>query len=541
MANFLHLSSWIVIMFMCMRNGTAKSIKDDDRQHLCSSDARYEDALSKGILFFEGQRSGKLPAAQRVEWRGDSALSDGSLENVSLSGGYYDAGDNVKFGWPMAFSVSLLSWAAAEYGHEIDSGRQLQHLRTAIRWGTDFLLQAHKSSTTLYTQVGDADGDHGCWERPEDMDTARTLYKITATSPGTEVAAEAAAALAAASIIFKEADSNYSAQLLRHSESLFEFADKYRGSYQGSCPFYCSYSGFKDELLWAAAWLYKASGDSNYLNYVSTNQDWSKPASEFSWDSKFAGAQTLLAKEFLAGKTDLLRYKNDADSFVCALMPGSSSVQIRTTPGGLLYTRDSSNLQYVTSASMVLLVYSKILTAARVEGVRCGSVNFSTTKIAAFARSQLNKTLFRLNLLGPSNRHSSSDTAHFDYHSRLYSWNNPMNMSYMVGFGAKFPTQLHHRGSSLPSIHTSPGEIGCKDAYSTWYTSPKPNPNTHVGAIVGGPDSNDHFTDSRSDFLHLEPTTYMNAAFVGSMAALLARTKQECLHLHANRPSVVDY
>ncbi|KAL0393595.1 UNVERIFIED_CONTAM: Endoglucanase [Sesamum latifolium] len=512
MANFLHLSTWIVIMFLCMRNGRAKSIKDDDRQYLCSSDAGYEDALSKGILFFEGQRSGKLPATQRVEWRADSALSDGSLENVSLSGGYYDAGDNVKFGWPMAFSVSLLSWAAAEYGREIDSDRQLQNLHAAIRWGTDFLLQAHNSSTTLYTQVGDADGDHGCWERPEDMDTARTLYNITSSSPGTEVAAEAAAALAAASIVFKEADSSYSAQLLRHSESLFEFGDKYRGSYQGSCPFYCSYSGYKDELLWAAAWLYKASGDSNYLNYVSTNQDWSRPASEFSWDSKFAGAQTLLAKEFLAGKTALLRYKNDADSFVCALMPGSSSVQIKTTPGGLLYTRDSSNLQYVASASMVLLVYSKILTAARFEGVRCGSVNFSTTKITAFATSQVDY------ILG----------------------NNPMNMSYMVGFGPKFPTQLHHRGSSLPSIHTSPGEIGCKDAYSTWYTSPKPNPNTHVGAIVGGPDSNDHFTDSRSDFLHLEPTTYMNAAFVGSLAALLARTKQECLHLHANRPSLVD-
>ncbi|KAL0283812.1 UNVERIFIED_CONTAM: Endoglucanase [Sesamum angustifolium] len=277
-------------MFLYIRNGTAKSRKDDDRQYLCSSDAGYEDALSKGILFFEGQRSGKLPATQRVQWRADSALSDGSLENVSLSGGYYDAGDNVKFGWPMAFSV------------------------------------------------GDADGDHGCWERPEDMDTARTLYKITSTSPGTEVAAEAAAALAAASVVFKEADSKYSAQLLRHSESLFQFADKYRGSYQGSCPFYCSYSGYKDELLWAAAWLYKASGDSNYLNYVSTNQDWSQPASEFSWDSKFAGAQTLLAKmKLLPGiscrEDRPVKVKNDADSFVCALMPGSSSVQIKTTPG----------------------------------------------------------------------------------------------------------------------------------------------------------------------------------------------------------------
>jgi len=43
----------------------------------------YGDALNKSILFFEGQRSGKLPTNQRVKWRADSALSDGSLANVS--------------------------------------------------------------------------------------------------------------------------------------------------------------------------------------------------------------------------------------------------------------------------------------------------------------------------------------------------------------------------------------------------------------------------------------------------------------------------
>lgn len=70
---------------------------------------------------------------------------------VNLIGGYYDAGDNVKFGWPMAFSMSLLSWAVNEYGKDINS--ELKNLRTAIRWGTNFLLHAHTSSTTFYTQV----------------------------------------------------------------------------------------------------------------------------------------------------------------------------------------------------------------------------------------------------------------------------------------------------------------------------------------------------------------------------------------------------
>lgn len=44
----------------------------------------YKDALTKCIIFLEAQRSGKLPPHHRVPWRGDSALDDGKLENVSL-------------------------------------------------------------------------------------------------------------------------------------------------------------------------------------------------------------------------------------------------------------------------------------------------------------------------------------------------------------------------------------------------------------------------------------------------------------------------
>lgn len=101
---------------------------------------------------------------------------------------------------------------------------------------------------------------------------------------------------------------------------------------------------------------------------------------------------------------------------------------------------------------------------------------------------------------------------------------NPMKMSYMVGFGSKYPKQLHHRGSSIPSINVHPTKVGCNDGLSVYYNSTNPNPNTHVGAIVGGPDSNDRFSDARSDYSHSEPTTYMNAAFVASVSALLGKT-----------------
>ena len=43
----------------------------------------YEEALSKSLLYFEAQRSGRLPYSQRVPWRDHSGLTDGLEQGVS--------------------------------------------------------------------------------------------------------------------------------------------------------------------------------------------------------------------------------------------------------------------------------------------------------------------------------------------------------------------------------------------------------------------------------------------------------------------------
>ena len=50
----------------------------------------YKDVLYKSLLFYEAQRSGELPSTNRISWRRDSALNDGSDVGVDLTGGYYD-------------------------------------------------------------------------------------------------------------------------------------------------------------------------------------------------------------------------------------------------------------------------------------------------------------------------------------------------------------------------------------------------------------------------------------------------------------------
>ncbi|URE13404.1 Glycosyl hydrolase family 9, partial [Musa troglodytarum] len=95
----------------------------------------YGLALTESLLFFEAQRRGKLPPGRRVTWRGDSALDDGKDNRVDLTGGHYDAGDNVKFGSPMAYVITMLAWGAFELDARLVAEKEFQNALAAIRWG----------------------------------------------------------------------------------------------------------------------------------------------------------------------------------------------------------------------------------------------------------------------------------------------------------------------------------------------------------------------------------------------------------------------
>ena len=160
----------------------------------------YAEALQKSIFFYEAQQSGRLPDWNRVEWRGDATLGDGKSVGVDLSGGWYDAGDHVKFGFPMAFTTTMLAWGLVENREAYARTGQLTAMVNNLTWATDYLIKAHPSANTLYVQVGDGSVDHAYWGPPEALDVmgmSRPVFKIDASHPGTDVAAETAAAMAA--------------------------------------------------------------------------------------------------------------------------------------------------------------------------------------------------------------------------------------------------------------------------------------------------------------------------------------------------------
>jgi hypothetical protein len=263
----------------------------------------------------------------------------------------------------------------------------------------------------------------------------------------------------------------------------------------------------QDELLWAATWLFHATGEGQYLDYLANHADalggtgWS--TSEFGWDIKYPGVQVLAAKILLQGKAGahaavLRRYRQKADFFACSCLGkqgGSGDVQ--RTPGGLMYHQKWNNLQFVTSASFLLAAYSDSLAAAghgAAAHVQCLSGSAAPSELLAFAKSQVDY------ILG----------------------SNPRGASYMVGYSNVYPREAHHRGASIVSVKSNPAFVSCHDGYSSWYGRKGSNPNLLDGAIVGGPDEHDNFLDERNNYQQTEATTYNSAPFMGVLARLAA-------------------
>jgi hypothetical protein len=179
----------------------------------------YGEALQKAIFFYKIQRSGDLPDDFPVIWRADSCLLDGSDVGLDLTGGWYDCGDGVKVGHTMAYAASQLAWAVYEYREAFERSGLLNDILDEIKWATDYFIKCHPSPNEFYYYVGNAT-DHDYWAPHEVIHllTTRPAHKVDTSTPGSDVAGLTAAALAAASVVFKPTNPEYSEVCLKHVE-----------------------------------------------------------------------------------------------------------------------------------------------------------------------------------------------------------------------------------------------------------------------------------------------------------------------------------
>jgi len=458
-----------------------------DKSSAATGTYNYGEVLQKSIFFYEAQQSGVLPAWNRVTWRADSALNDGSDVGHDLTGGWYDAGDHVKFGFPMAATTTMLAWGAVEYPDAYTDSGQMEHLLNNLRFVNDYFLKAFTNDTPgsyeFYGQIGTGGTDHSWWGSAEviEYEMERPAYKIDTSCPGTDLAGETAAAMAASSILFRNnGDTAYADLLVSKAEKLYDFADNYRGVYSDcitdASAFYKSWSGYQDEIVWGAIWLYRATGDTSYLAKAETEYDNlnTEPQSmdrsyiwTHAWDDKGFGSYALLAK--LTGNQ---KYVTDAQRWLDFWTVGVNSKQVSYSPGGQAVLDQWGSLRYAANTSFVAFVYSDWLASV---GGNQGLVD----RYHDFGVGQINY------ILG----------------------DNPRNSSYVIGFGENPPRNPHHR-----------------TAHGAWAdSSDNPVISRHIlyGALVGGPSTaDDAYTDDRNDYVMNEVATDYNAGFTSAIARM---------------------
>eukprot|EP00833_Pecoramyces_ruminatium_P007504 jgi/Orpsp1_1/1181536/evm.model.c7180000077546.3 len=198
--------------------------------------------------------------------------------NEFKAGGYYDAGDHVKFNLPMSYAMTMLAWGGIDLYENYVAAGQIDYLVQIVNHAADYFVKCHPEKEVIYAQVGLGDVDHCFWVPPELMTMERpAVCKLTPENGASDVTAQMAAALASASILNKKVGNTEKAELyLKHAIEIYDFADKYRDVYGNPCPegasFYPSAS-YKDELVWGAAWVYRASGDEKYYEKADSYYD----------------------------------------------------------------------------------------------------------------------------------------------------------------------------------------------------------------------------------------------------------------------------
>lgn len=434
-----------------------------------SGSYNYGEALQKSLLFYELQRSGDIDEkTARTNWRGDSGMNDGADAGLDLTGGLYDAGDNVKFNLPMAYTAAMLAWSYYEDADAYKKSGQDKYILDTIKWINDYLIKCHPSDDVYYYQVGDGNADHSWWGAAEVMQMNRPSYKVTASSPGSTVVGEAAASLAACAVVYKNIDKAYSEKCLKHAKQLYDFAERTKSDsgYTAANGFYNSWSGFYDELMWAGEWLYLATNDKTYLDKAKQyetqcggNYKWT-----MCWDDKYNGAVCLLAT--ITGEQ---KYKDKIEKNLDWWTTGTGGERVTYSPKGLAYLDTWGSLRYATTAAFLAAVYSQYK----------GCPSSKAKTYWDFAVKQTDYAL------GSTGR------------------------SFVVGFGENPPEHPHHR--------TAQG------SWADNMNEPNYHRHTLYGALVGGPDAGDSYTDSVSDYNKNEVACDYNAGFTGVLAKMYGK------------------
>jgi endoglucanase len=227
----------------------------------------YAPPLNNALRFFQDQRDGRdyIPSALRTapahlnDQRGNvyKPPQFGSFERIKgdlmptgavidASGGWWDAGDYLKFVHTASYTEALMLVGVRDFPHQMGGDSSTSSFVKEARFGLDWLQRMwNNDSATLYYQVGIGSGnsgfedDHSIWRLPQEDDTfggtqpkyryIRNRPVLLAAPAGSKVSPNLAGRLAAdfalCFTVYRTSDPNYANRCLLSAERIFDLAD----------------------------------------------------------------------------------------------------------------------------------------------------------------------------------------------------------------------------------------------------------------------------------------------------------------------------
>ena len=271
---------------------TSPSFSIDTAQNI------YAGAMANALSFYQNERDGPnyIPSALRTapahlndenamtyltpSYKASTGGFSGSLTSLGISmdasGGWWDAGDYLKFVETTSYTVDLMLLLARDFPTQAGAG-----FTAEAKFGTDWLLKMWNDSTkTMYYQVGIGAGnaktisDHDIWRLPQADDTyggTSSLYRyirnrpvFRAGAPGAlispNIAGRDAAAFAECYQVFRISDPAYADTCLQDAEDVYGLANTaWTGNLLTAIPYsFYPEIEWRDDMELGATELYKA-------------------------------------------------------------------------------------------------------------------------------------------------------------------------------------------------------------------------------------------------------------------------------------------
>jgi endoglucanase len=269
-----------------------------------SGENLYSAALANALGFFQNQRDGAdfIPSALRTapahlndkaakvyqtpQFSREGTRINGALvptgATIDASGGWWDAGDYLKFVHTTSYVVALMLVGIRDFPNQLGPGSPQSDFTKEARFGLDWLLRMwDDNSKTLYYQVGIGSGqtgfenDHSVWRLPEDDDAShgtdpkyayiRSRPVFIAATAGSRISPNLAGRLAADFALcfrmYKSSDTTFANRCLSAAEHIFDLADTARsGPLLTAAPYdFYGETQWRDDLELAAVELYFAT------------------------------------------------------------------------------------------------------------------------------------------------------------------------------------------------------------------------------------------------------------------------------------------